>query len=145
MPTVSLRFFTVYGPRQRPDMAFHRFLAAMADGRRIEVYGDGAQTRDFTFIGDIVDGIMAAPAAPPGSILNLGGGSRVSLLQALGVLGDVVGRKPAIEYGTKQAGDVRDTWASVDRARELIGYEPKISLAIGLEAEYAWFVDARPF
>lgn len=144
VPTVSLRFFTVYGPRQRPDMAFHRFFAAMESDRPIEVYGDGAQTRDFTFIGDIVDGIMASPVAPPGSIFNLGGGSRVSLLQALGVMGDVVGRRPVIEHRTEQAGDVRDTLASIDRARETIGYEPKISLAAGLEAEYAWFVDARP-
>jgi nucleoside-diphosphate-sugar epimerase len=143
VPTVSLRFFTVYGPRQRPDMAFHRFLAAMVDERPIEVYGDGAQTRDFTFVGDILDGITAAPSAPPGSILNLGGGSRVSLLHTLDVLGDVVGRKPVVVRGPEQAGDVRDTSASIDRARELIGYEPKVSLADGLRAEYEWLVDTR--
>jgi nucleoside-diphosphate-sugar epimerase len=141
VPTVSLRFFTVYGPRQRPDMAFHRFFSAMTENRPIVVYGDGAQTRDFTFIEDILDGIVAAPVAPPGSILNLGGGSRVALTEALDLLGEAAGRKPEIDYVLKEAGDVRDTLASIDRARELIGYEPRVSLAAGLKAEYAWFVD----
>ena len=139
LPTVALRFFTVYGPRQRPDMAFHKFMRSMAAGELIEVYGDGQQTRDFTFIDDIVDGLVAAPSAPAGSVLNLGGGSRVSLSEALAVLGEVVGRPPEVLSAGRQAGDVRDTWASIDRAREAIGYAPRVSLHDGLAAEWAWF------
>jgi nucleoside-diphosphate-sugar epimerase len=142
LPTVSLRFFTVYGPRQRPDMAFHKFMHAMAKGAPIEVYGDGHQTRDFTFIEDIVGGLVAAPGAPAGSVLNLGGGSRVSLAQALDVLGEVAGRAPEVRLASSQAGDVRDTWASIDRARETIGYAPRVRLRDGLAAEWAWFSES---
>jgi UDP-glucose 4-epimerase len=143
VPTVSLRFFTAYGPRQRPDMAFNRFIAAALEGRPIEVFGDGSQTRDFTFVSDIVDGIIAAPAASAGSVLNLGGGSRVSLNEALDVLGSVMGRGIEVRRSDLQAGDVADTWASIDRAREAIGYEPKVDLATGLAAEYGWLRDTR--
>jgi len=143
VPAVALRFFTVYGPRQRPDMAFNKFIAAALDDRPIQVYGDGSQTRDFTFVSDIVDGIIAAPAAPTGSVLNLGGGCRISLEGALDVLGSVMGREIRVVRSGAQAGDVTDTWASVQRARELIGFEPKVDLAAGLAAEYAW-VCARP-
>ena len=142
LPTVSMRFFTVYGPRQRPDMAFHKFMRAMAEDNPIEVYGDGHQTRDFTFIDDIVGGLVVAPSASAGSVLNLGGGSRVSLAQALDVLGEVAGRAPKVRSATCQAGDVRDTWASIDRAREAIGYAPKVSLHDGLAAEWAWFMES---
>jgi nucleoside-diphosphate-sugar epimerase len=136
--TVSLRFFTVYGPRQRPDMAFNRFIRAAMAGDPIEVYGDGMQTRDFTFVSDIVDGLVAAPAAPAGSVLNLGGGSRVTLADALEILGSVMGRSLDIRRSAVQAGDVTDTWASIQRAWETIGFEPRVDLAAGLEAEYRW-------
>jgi UDP-glucose 4-epimerase len=138
VPTVSLRFFTVYGPRQRPDMAFNKFIRAAIEGRAIEVYGDGLQTRDFTFISDIVDGIVAAPKAPAGAVLNLGGGCRVTLAEALDTLGSVMGREIKIDRSEKQAGDVADTWAAVGRARDTIGFEPKVDLATGLAAEYQW-------
>ena len=145
LATVSLRFFTVYGPRQRPDMAFHKFMHAMVEGAPIDVYGDGHQTRDFTFIDDIVSGLVAAPAAPAGSVFNLGGGSRVSLTEALDVLGEVAGQAPKIRLASRQAGDVRDTWASIERAREAIGYSPRVGLREGLAAEWAWFTqDAAP-
>jgi len=140
VPTVSLRFFTVYGPRQRPDMAFNKFISAALEGRPIEVFGDGSQTRDFTFISDIVDGIVAAPAARAGSVLNLGGGSRVSLSDALEVLGSVCGRELDVRRGDIQAGDVTDTWAAVGRARSEIGFAPKVDLAAGLAAEYRWLL-----
>jgi UDP-glucose 4-epimerase len=138
VPTVSARFFTVYGPRQRPDMGFHRFIRMALEGRPIPVYGDGAQTRDFTYVSDIVAGLIAAVGAPAGSLFNLGGGSRVSLMQALETLGDVMGSAPRIDMREKQAGDVRDTWASLDAAREAIGYAPRVSLAEGLSSEVAW-------
>ncbi len=141
LPTVSLRFFTVYGPRQRPDMAFSKFIRAALEQRPIEVFGDGGQTRDFTFVSDIVDGIVAAPSAPAGSVLNLGGGCRVSLSEALDVLESVAGHKIEVRRSGVQAGDVTDTWAAVGRARDCIGYEPKVDLATGLAAEYRWLVD----
>ena len=87
-PTVSLRFFTVYGPRQRPDMAFNIFLRALLDGEPLAVFGDGRQTRDFTFVADIVEALVRASSAPPGSVMNIGGGSRVSL-----------GRRPRYDRG----------------------------------------------
>lgn len=138
LPAVCLRFFTVYGPRQRPDMAFNRFIRAALDERPIRMYGDGTQTRDFTFVSDIVDGVVAAPAAPSGTVLNLGGGCRVSLTEALETLGSVMGRPIRIERSEAQPGDVTDTWAAVERARETIGYEPRVDLASGLAAECRW-------
>jgi nucleoside-diphosphate-sugar epimerase len=138
VPAVAVRFFTVYGPRQRPDMGFHRFIRMVQEGRPIPVYGDGAQTRDFTYFSDIVRGLVAAADAPPGELCNLGGGSRVSLLQALDVLGEVVGCAPVLDVRDRQAGDVRDTWASLDHAREVLDYQPRVSLEQGLDAEVQW-------
>jgi UDP-glucose 4-epimerase len=143
VPTVSLRFFTVYGPRQRPDMAFNIFLRALLDGKPLVVYGDGGQTRDFTFVADIVEALVRAGGAPPGSVLNVGGGSRVSLAHVLDVLGEVTGVRPDIRGEAKQAGDVQDTWADLTRARELIAYVPSVGLHEGLSAEYAWMQALR--
>jgi nucleoside-diphosphate-sugar epimerase len=138
VPTVSARFFTVYGPRQRPDMAFHKFIRAMLRDEALEVYGSGDQTRDFTFISDIVDGLVAASKAKPGSVYNLGGGSRVTLKYALGVLRDVLGVELLLDTQPDQAGDVRHTWADLTRARADLGYEPRVRLEEGLAAEVAW-------
>jgi len=138
LDTVSLRFFTVYGPRQRPDMAFNRFMRAMLEDRDIVVYGDGRQTRDFTYVDDIVDGLVLAQTAPPGAVMNLGGGNRVSLTEAIATLGDVIGVQPRLDVRSVEAGDVRDTWADVSRARDLINYRPTTKLAAGMAQEYAW-------
>jgi nucleoside-diphosphate-sugar epimerase len=138
VPTACVRFFTVYGPRQRPDMGFHRFIRMMLEGRPIPVYGDGSQTRDFTYVSDIVRGLLASSDAPPGDVCNLGGGSRVSLVQAMSVLGEVMGIEPALEIRETQAGDVRDTWASLRHARRVLSYEPRVSLEDGLAAEVEW-------
>ena len=143
VPTVSLRFFTVYGPRQRPDMAFNIFLRALLAGEPLAVYGDGRQTRDFTFVADIVEALVRAGSAPPGSVMNIGGGSRVSLAHVLEVIGEVAGTRPDIRVEAKQAGDVQDTWADLTRARDLIGYAPAVSLREGLTAEYAWMQALR--
>jgi len=136
--TASLRFFTVYGPRQRPDMAFRRFIESAMRGEAIKVFGDGLQTRDFTFVSDIVDGLVAATAAPAGTVANLAGGSRVSLVEAIRTLEDAMGQPIEIEHVGLQAGDVRDTWASIDVAQEALGYNPKVGLAEGLAAEVDW-------
>lgn len=141
--TVSLRFFTVYGPRQRPDMAFHKFIKALLTGREIVLYGDGTQTRDFTYVDDVVEGLLSAQNAPPGAVMNIGGGNRVSLAGAIGALGVVMGVEPRIVHRAVEAGDVRDTWADVDRAAEWTGYRPKGRLSDGLAAEYAWLAGER--
>ena len=138
VPTVALRFFTVYGPRQRPDMAFNKFIRAALAGRPIDVYGQGQQTRDFTFVDDIVAGILLARKGPPGSVINLGGGSRVTLLDALDVIESVTGRTLNVRTEAEQAGDVRHTWADLTTAREVLGYEPRVVLEVGLKAELAW-------
>jgi nucleoside-diphosphate-sugar epimerase len=138
VPTVSLRFFTVYGPRQRPDMAFNIFLRALLADEPLDVFGDGDQTRDFTYISDIVDALVLALDAPPGSVFNLGGGSRVSLREVLAILEEVAGRTPRIATRPTQAGDVRHTWADLERARAVLGYDPKVSLRAGLQAEHDW-------
>jgi nucleoside-diphosphate-sugar epimerase len=140
-PTVALRFFTVYGPRQRPDMAFHKFMRAQLTGAPLEVYGSGAQTRDFTFVDDIVDGIVAALDAPDGRVYNLGGGSRVTLLEALRVLSATTGIPADLATEETQAGDVCHTWADLTLARKELGYEPKVKLAEGLARQFEWLRD----
>jgi nucleoside-diphosphate-sugar epimerase len=142
LPTVALRFFTVYGPRQRPDMAFHKFIRAMLEDRPIEMFGDGEQTRDFTYVADIVDGILAAANAPSGSVYNLGGGARVTLANAVRELEACSGLKARIVHGGVQAGDVRHTWADLALAERDLGFAPKVPLDRGLSAEFAWLAEA---
>ena len=136
--TVSLRFFTVFGPRQRPDMAFNKFMRGLLAGRPIDVYGDGTQTRDFTFVADIVEGIVRAPSAPRGAVINLGGGQRVTLLEALETLAQVTGYTPVTRTKRSQPGDARDTWADIALARRYLDFAPRVGLAEGLAAEWEW-------
>jgi nucleoside-diphosphate-sugar epimerase len=139
VPTVALRFFTVYGPRQRPDMFFHIFMRALLRGEEVPLFDDGEQTRDFTFCADIVDGLVAAALYPgQGEIFNLGGGSQVSLLDAIAVAEDVAGRKTRLKRTERQKGDVRHTSARLDRARSSLGYSPKVGLRQGLSEEWRW-------
>ncbi|HET6547627.1 MAG TPA: NAD-dependent epimerase/dehydratase family protein [Solirubrobacter sp.] len=145
--TVSLRYFSVYGPRQRPDMAFRRFCEAIVAGAPIEVYGDGGQTRDFTFVGDIVAGTRAAGEAftPPGRVYNLGGGDAVSLNKTLETLAGIAGRPLDVRRRERQSGDVRDTGADTRRARDELGFGPTVALHDGLAAEFEWVRErARP-
>ncbi len=136
--TVSLRYFTVYGPRQRPDMAFRRFIEAMLSGRPLPVFGDGAQTRDFTFVDDIVEANLLATREGVEGVYNIGGGSRVTLQEVLEELARIVGVPLAIERAPTQAGDVRHTEADTTLARERLGYAPKVALRQGLERQVAW-------
>jgi UDP-glucose 4-epimerase len=138
VPAVSLRFFTVYGPRQRPDMAFNIFLRALLAGRPVEIYGEGNQTRDFTFVRDIVDGIVLSMRGRDGAVYNLGGGSRVTLLEAIRTLESVSGCRAQIKGEAVQAGDVRHTWADLSLATDELGYRPKVALDEGLRLETAW-------
>jgi len=139
VPTVSLRYFTVYGPRQRPDMAFHRFIKAVLKGDPIRLFGDGAQSRDFTYIDDIVAAnIAAATRDVAGQVFNIGGGSRTTVNEVIAAIGEIVGRKPRVENLEVQKGDVRHTAADTARARAALGYAPQVSLRAGLEREVAW-------
>jgi len=138
VPAVSLRFFTVYGPRQRPDMAFNIFLRALFEDRPLEMYGEGNQTRDFTFVGDIVDGIVQAMQGRDGAVYNLGGGSRVTLLEAIRSLEAASGCTARLKGESVQAGDVKHTWADLSLAAEELGYRPRVSLDEGLRREADW-------
>jgi len=139
VPTVSLRYFTVYGPRQRPDMAFHRFLRAAREGAPIVLYGDGGQTRDFTFVDDAVTATAdAALRGVPGGVYNIGGGSRVSINEVLDLIGRVTGRALDVRREPAQPGDMRDTYADTTLARRDLGFHPAATLPQGLAAEYEW-------
>jgi UDP-glucose 4-epimerase len=140
VPTVSLRYFTVYGPRQRPDMGFHRFFSALAGGRPLVQFGDGLQTRDFTFVADAAAATAtAAVRGVPGRVYNIGGGSRVTLLEVFGLLGRVTGRPVTVDVQPPQKGDMRDTYADTTRARADLGFTPSVTLEQGLTAMYRWF------
>lgn len=139
LPAVSLRYFTVYGPRQRPDMAFHRFIRQALLGQPVEIYGDGRQTRDFTFVQDVVAANLAAMDSElSGEVLNIGGGSRIDLLGVLEILEGLMGQPIQRVHSGTMRGDMRHTSADVGRARRLLGYQPKATLALGLERQLAW-------
>lgn len=139
VPTVSLRFFTVYGPRQRSDMFFHLFLRGLSRGDEVPLFDDGEQTRDFTFCDDIVDGVMAAANYPGrGEIFNLGGGSEISLINAIHLTERITGRKAKLKRLDRQKGDVRHTRARLEQAHDKLGYFPKIDLERGLIEEWNW-------
>ena len=139
VPTVAVRYFTVYGPRQRPDMAFHRFLKAIHHNEPLSLYGDGEQTRDFTFVEDAVAAtIAAAERGADGSVYNVGGGSRVSMNEILDVMAECTGKAPDVQRGETQRGDMRDTFADTTRAKTDLGFTPRVILRDGILAEYQW-------
>ena len=140
IPTIALRYFTVYGPRQRPDMAFHKFMGALLEDKEIEIYGDGLQTRDFTFISDAVEGnLLAMKATLVGEVFNIGGGSRVTVNDVLDTLQKITMKNPRIVYQDVQKGDVKHTLAETIKARNTLGYSPKVDLKTGLEKQWEWF------
>jgi nucleoside-diphosphate-sugar epimerase len=137
---VALRFFTVYGPRQRPDMAFRRFCEAAADRATISLFGDGRQSRDFTFVADVVDAIRAAGSVEGvgGRAYNIGGGSPVSLNAALERIAAIAGRPLDVRRCGRESGDVLHTAADVGRARAELGFAPRTRLSDGLRVEFEW-------
>jgi len=143
VPAVALRYFTVYGPRQRPDMAFHKFIKAMLLDQEITVFDDGQQTRDYTYVNDIVEAnIQAAQAAEvSGKVFNIAGGSRVHLREVIATMEDLLSKPARIRYEAPALGDVRDTFADTSYARRLLGYAPRVSLRDGLAAEIAFLRD----
>ena len=139
IPTVALRYFTVYGPRQRPDMAFHRFIRAALTGGPIQLFGDGGQTRDFTYIDDIVWATRAAgDRGRAGRVYNIGGGSRVSMHEVIGTIERITGRALDVRRQPAEKGDMRDTFADTARAHEDLGFVPAWTLDAGLKRECEW-------
>ena len=144
IPATSLRYFTVYGPRQRPDMAFWRFMEALVENQEIGIFGDGEQTREFTYVSDAVEGtVRAASADVLGQIINLGGGSRVTVNRVLDTLEDITRLKARRKYLPVAPGDPRHTGASINVARERLGWEPRVSLREGLTKQWQWFQETR--
>ncbi|MBI4832431.1 MAG: NAD-dependent epimerase/dehydratase family protein [Candidatus Lindowbacteria bacterium] len=139
IPTVALRYFTVFGPRQRPDMAFHRFIRALLRGEMLPVFGSGEQTRDFTFVEDAVSAnVLAMEKGRNGAIYNIGGGSRISLNRAIELLEQIVAKKAVRNQSGAQKGDVMHTWADTTRAREELGFAPQCNFEEGLRKEFEW-------
>lgn len=135
-----LRFFTVYGPRQRPEMAIHKFMRLLSQGQPVPMYGDGTTGRDYTYIDDIVDGILGAVEHTRGfRIYNLGGDEVIRLRALIDAIAEAVGVEPQIDALPMQPGDVTLTMANVDRARRELGYEPKVGLSEGLAKMWRWF------
>ena len=135
---VALRYVTVYGPRQRPDMAFTRFLTAAARGGTVQVLGDGRQSRDFTYVSDAVDATVRALGGSPGRVFNIGGGSPVSLAETIAIISSLGGPGFTVEHLPVARGDVRSTWGDASRARREIGWRPQVGLEEGLRAQRDW-------
>jgi UDP-glucuronate 4-epimerase len=145
LDVVMLRFFTVYGPRQRPDLAIHKFAELMSAGKPVPVFGDGTSARDYTYISDIVDGILACTRKEFGyEIFNLGEAQRVTLKRLIELLELALGKKALIERQPMQAGDVPLTCADVSKAREKLGYNPRVKIEQGLPLFVDWFTQKRP-
>ena len=139
VPVISLRYFTVYGPRQRPDMAFSKFIKNVLSKKPIAVYGDGEQTRDFTFVEDAVQAnINCMEHGQNGAAYNIGGGSRITVNGVLKLLGKISGEKVRIDSQPPQKGDMRHTYADTSRAQQELDFRPNVSLEEGLRREYEW-------
>lgn len=138
---LALRFFTVYGPRQRPDLAIHKFLKLMSEGKEITLYGDGSTRRDYTYIDDIVDGILAAIDYQESvyEVINLGNNQTVTLLELVEAIEKASGITAKKKFGPEQPGDVKQTWADVEKAEKLLGFKPDFSIEKGLTAFLKWF------
>lgn len=146
---ICLRFFTVYGPRQRPDLAIHKFTDLIARGRPIRMHGDGSSERDYTYITDALDGILAAlewtGKAPPGTVetVNLGGGSRVRLDRLIALIAQALGQEPQIERHPDQPGDVRLTDADLAHAGAVLGFRPRVGIEEGIRKFVAWYEEVH--
>ena len=141
-PAVSLRYFTAHGPRQRPNMGFHRFLSAVLAGEPLIPFGNGLQTRDFTSVADAATA-TAAVRGVPGRVYNIGGGLRVSLKEVFDLIACGSGRPEQIDRQESQKGDMRDTYADTSRARADLGFAPSVTLEEGLRAMWRWMEATR--
>ena len=142
IPIVCLRFFTVYGPRQRPEMAIHKFTRLIHEGQSVPVFGDGSSRRDYTFIEDIIDGITSSLRTELSyEVINLGESMTIGLTELIPLLEDCLNKKAVIEWVPLQPGDVPITYADIGKARKLLGYNPKTDIRHGLENFVTWFMD----
>ena len=145
LPTVALRYFTVYGPRMRPNMAITNFVTRCADGKPPVIYGDGRQTRDFTYVDDVVDAnrtLMTTDAAD-GEVLNIGSAGNISIERLARTICDAFDRPPALEYDDRYRGDAEHTHADISKANDLIGYEPSVSIDEGVRKFIDWYRSNR--
>ena len=139
IPYLALRYFTVYGPRQRPDMAFHKFLRSALHGKEIEIYGDGNQTRDFTYISDIINATVKSISTDAvAESVNLGGGSPATIWQVLNIIEEITGKRVRLRHIEEQKGDVRHTCADITKAQRILGYAPQVRLGDGLRKQFLW-------
>lgn len=142
LPVVMLRYFTVYGPRQRPDMAFHKFIKAMLKNEPIQIYGDGSQMRDFTYVDDVVEATILAMELDDdvllGEAINVGSSRPVKLLDAVKMISDIVGVEPQLVFSEPRKGDVKVTYADISKARKLLGWKPRTDFKYGLEKQVEW-------
>ncbi len=139
LPTVSLRYFTVYGPRQRPDMAFHRFFRAILGGEELTLYGDGSQSRDFTYVDDVTEAnLLAAELGEPGGVYNISGGSRITVREVIRTMERITAKTARVVPRPGQSGDPHSTGGDSSRARARLGYAPRTSLEEGLERMAGW-------
>lgn len=140
IPIVILRYFTVYGPRQRPDMVINRFVSKMFSGEIISIFGDGEQTREFTFISDVIDAtLLAAKSDYDYEIFNIGGGTRISVNSLITLLEKTIGKKPKIEYVEEQKGEMKDTVADISKIKKLLGWGPRVNMEEGLKKYMDWY------
>lgn len=145
VPTLSLRYFTVFGARQRPDMAFHRLIRAVLEEKGFPLYGDGSQTRDFTHVSDVVAATIQALDCPvSGETVNIAGGARISMREAIAMVEQLTGKPARIEEHPVAQGDMAHTYADISRAQALLGYRPRTTLREGLLDEIAWLRDLPP-
>jgi UDP-glucuronate 4-epimerase len=142
---IALRFFTVYGPSQRPDLAIHKFVKAILNDQPITMYGDGSTSRDYTYVDDIIEGVLAAINYDQSlfDIINLGNNYAVSLTDLIQDIEEIVGKKAAILQQPEQAGDVPRTFADISKAKKLLNYQPTTQLKDGLKNFYDWFLKNR--
>jgi nucleoside-diphosphate-sugar epimerase len=144
-PALILRYFSIYGPRQRPDMAYHIFISSLIDGRPITVYGDGSQTRSSTYVTDCVHGtLLALREGRVGEVYNIGGGAVVILAHAIDLIADALGVIPLVNFAPRRTGDQRHTQANISKARQELGFEPLVSPAEGLRVQVAWQLAHHP-
>jgi nucleoside-diphosphate-sugar epimerase len=142
MDVSVVRYFTVFGPAGRPDMSIFRFIKWIDEGMPIQMFGDGSQSRDFTYVNDIAQGTIAAIKDVGYEIINLGGGRNpVCLNTIISKLEELMGRKAKIDYKPFHVADLMETWADISKAKNLLGWEPKVSLEDGLERSVQWYID----
>jgi nucleoside-diphosphate-sugar epimerase len=140
VPTVALRYFTVFGPRQRPDMAMYRLVEAALAGGSFPRYGTGDQVRDFTYVGDVVTANIAAATVDvePGTVANIAGGGATTLSHVIEIVEHLTGKRIEVEDRPRQAGDVERTGGATDLAREVLGWAPQVSIEAGLDRQVRW-------